>query len=442
MKTVIIGGVAAGMSAASKLKRLDKNNEIFVFEKGNVLSYGACGMPYYISGEITNAKKLIARTKKDFEDKGITVFTKHEVIKLNELDKQILVRDLISEKDILVNYDNLVIATGASPIKLQIPGKDLTNIFSLSEYEDALKIKEYINNGVKDIVIVGAGFIGVELVEAFNTLGLHITLIEYNDQILNLFDKDITDYLEDHLKENQINVRTKETVLEYKIENGVTYVLTDKGKYKADMIIESVGVRPNTKFTSNTSIKLAKNGAIIVDENMMTSVKDIYSGGDCSLIFNKALNQNTYIPMGHNANKQGRIIAQSIMNEENNFEGVLGTTVIKVINMEAAKTGLTEKDAIKIGASYRTVTAKGKNHAGYYPNATMTTVKVIYDPLNYKILGAEIVGYKDSAIRIDIFAVAIHAGLTTKQLGFIDLAYAPPFASVWDITQVAANIAK
>ena len=442
MKTVIIGGVAAGMSAASKLKRMDKKSEIIVFEKGDVLSYGACGMPYYISGEIDDAKKLIARTKSDFAEKGIEVFTKHEVLEIFEDDKTLKVKNVETKEVFKVSFDNLVIATGAKPMRLNVPGNDQNNIFTLSEYEDALKIKEFIKPGVKDIVIVGAGFIGIELVESFNTLGLNTTLIEHSNQILNLFDQDITNYLENHLLEKSINVKTSETVIEYQKEGNKVSVITNKDKYVADIIVECIGVKPNTDFLKNSKIKLSSNGAIIVDKNMMTNVSNIFAGGDCSLIYNKAVNENTYIPMGHNANKQGRIIAQSIMKQDNEFEGVLGTTVIKVIDMEAAKTGITEKEAIKRGINFKTVTAKGKNHAGYYPNATQTIVKVIYDPLTYKILGAEIVGYKDSAIRIDIFAVAIHAGLSTKQLGMIDLAYAPPFASVWDITQVAANIAK
>lgn len=443
MKVVVIGGVAAGMSAASKLKRLVKDIEIIVFEKGEVLSYGACGMPYYISDEIKKSKSLIARTKDQFEESGIKVNIFHEVIEVNDELNQVLVKDLVNNKTFTENYDYLIVGSGAHANRLNVEGNDLENIYSLSQFEDGLAIKEKaMDENIKNIVIVGGGFIGIELVEAFTHLNKNVTLIEYGKQILSLLDNDITIPLEHHLIHRKVNLRLSEEVVKFEGEKTVRKVLTNQGVYPADLVIVSTGISPNTSFLEKSNVILSKNKAVEVNRHMQTNIPNIYAGGDCSMIFNKILYQNMYIPMGHNANKQGRIIADNIAGINSKLKGVLGTTVIKVIDMEAAKTGLTEKDAIRNKIPYKTETITGRNHAGYYPNATKVSVKVIYDPEHLTILGAEMVGYKDTAIRINIFALAVHNKMTTKELGFVDLAYAPPFAGVWDVTQIAANKVK
>lgn len=443
MKVIAIGGVALSMSAVSKLKRLNKNIEIVVYEKGDILSYGACGMPYFISDEIKDSKELVARTKAQFHDLGITVHTKHEVVKVHGQAKEIEILNLETNEIVMDTYDKLIIGTGASAIVPPWKNVALDNIFTLSVYEDSIKIKEELDKGIiKSVTVIGAGFIGLEMVEAFLTRGLDVTLIQLDNQILSIFDSELTIPIEEHLRDKGVTILLEEKVVGFEGYSTVRKVVTDKGVYDTDLVLVSIGIKPNTTFLKGSNIALAKNGAVEVNRFMETSVLNIYSGGDCAMIYNLALNENSYLPLGSNANKQGRVIAENINGNRFKFNGVLGTIVIKIVDMEAAMTGVNEKLAIEKKIKYKTVTVTGKNHAGYYPNPQPVTIKVIYDPSTFMILGAELIGYKDTAIRVNVFAVAIQKGMTTKELGFLDLAYAPPFAGVWDVIQVAVNQAK
>ncbi len=442
MKVIAIGGVALSMSAVSKLRRLDKDIEIVVYEQGTVLSYGACGMPYYISDEIKDPEKLVARTKEQFKDMNIIVHTMHKVINVFDYKNEVEVFDLISNRTFLDKYDYLIIGSGASAIIPPWENVNLDNIYKLSTYEDSIDIKSKIDSGeIKKVTVVGGGFIGIEMVESFLTRGLEVTLIELDSQILSGFDKEMTLKLEEHLRSKGVKLKLDERVIKFYGENIVKKIITDKGEYETDLVLISVGIRPNTAFLDKSNVILQK-GAIVVNKKMETNISNIYAGGDCSMIYNLAVKENRYLPMGNNANKQGRIIAENINGGNFNFKGVLGTTVIKVIDMEAAKTGITEKEAIKLGIEHSTVTITGKNHAGYYPNAQPITAKVIFNPNTKIILGAELVGYNDTALRINVFAVAVQKEMTTEELGFLDLAYAPPFAGVWDVIAIAVNKVK
>jgi len=443
MKVIAVGGVALSMSAVSKLKRLNSNIEIVVYEKGEVLSYGACGMPYYISDEIKDSNKLIARTKEQFASLGITVHTLHEVIKVHDRVKEIEILNLETNEIIKDTYDKLIIGTGASAFVPPWKNVDLDNIFKLSVYEDSIMIKNKIDKGnIKKVTVIGAGFIGLEMVESFLTRGLDVTLIELGEQVLSIFDSELTIPVEDHLRSKGVHLLLGEKVTGFEGDKSVSKVITDKGEYPTDLVLISIGVKPNTKFLESSNIVLAKNGAVEVNRFMETNVLNVYSGGDCSMIYNLALKENSYLPMGSNANKQGRVIAENISGNRFKFNGVLGTMVIKIIDMELAMTGVNEKLAMAKNIKYKTVTVTGKNHAGYYPNPQPITIKVIYEPNTFKILGAELVGYKDTALRVNVFALAIQKEMTTKELGFLDLAYAPPFSGVWDVIQVAVNNAK
>jgi len=442
MKVIAIGGVALSMSAVSKLRRLDKDVEIVVYEKGTVLSYGACGMPYYISDEIKDPERLIARTKEQFLEKDILVHTNHMVIEVFDERNEISVLNFETNEIIKDTYDYLIVGSGASAIVPPWKNFALENIFKLSSYEDSLAIKEKIDSGeIKKVTVVGAGFIGIEMVEAFLTRGLEVTLIEYSDQILGVFDHDMTLKLEKHLVEKGVKLHLGEKVVSFSGDSAVRKVITDKAEYETDLVLISIGVRPNTSFLENSNVILSK-GAVVVNKRMQTNISNIYAGGDCSLIYNLAVKENRYLPMGNNANKQGRVIAENIAGGDFEFKGVLGTIVIKVIDMEAAKTGITEKEAKSLKLDYKTVVITGKNHAGYYPNPEPITVKIIYSPVTKVMIGAELVGYKDTALRVNVFAVAIQKEMTTSELGFLDLAYAPPFAGVWDVIAVAANQVK
>lgn len=304
-------------------------------------------------------------------------------------------------------------------------------------------IKKEIDKGhIRKVTVIGAGFIGLEMVEAFLTRGLEVTLIQLDEQILSIFDAELTIPIEEHLRSKGVKLLLGEKVVGFEGTGKVNKVLTDKGQYDTDLVLVSIGVKPNTKFLESSNIVLAKNGAVEVNQFMETSVLNVFSGGDCAMIYNIALKENSYLPMGNNANKQGRVIAENIGGKRFKFNGVLGTIVIKIIDMEAAMTGINEKLAIAKNIKYKTVTITGKNHAGYYPNPQPIIIKVIYNPDTFVIIGAELIGYKDTALRVNVFALAIQKEMTTKELGFLDLAYAPPFAGVWDVIHVAVNNAK
>ena len=443
MKVVAIGGVAASMSAVSKLKRLKPNTEIIVYEDGDVLSYGACGLPYYISDEIQEADALVARTKEEFASKGIEVRTFHRVEEVQDQNKRIRVKNLKTGEEFYDSYDKLIIGTGAKAIVPPWDGKDLENIFTLSNYEDGLAIKKALeDDSIQNVTIIGAGFIGVEMIEAFHTRKKNIRVIQLDPQILPLFDGEMMDDVEQYLTSLGIDLHLSESVVSFKGDKKVKQVITDQDTYDTDLVLISIGVKPNTRFLKSSSIDLSANEAVITNKQMETNVKDIYAAGDCSVIYHQLFEGNRYIPMGHNANKQGRIIAYHMAGESIDFKGVLGTTVIKILDKEAGKTGLSEKEAKLLNKKYDTITITGNNHAGYYPNPEKIKVKIVYEEPSHKILGAQLVGGKGAALRIDIFAVAIHTGLKVEDLIYLDLAYAPPFSGVWDVVQIAAQQVK
>jgi NADPH-dependent 2,4-dienoyl-CoA reductase/sulfur reductase-like enzyme len=444
MKTIIIGGVAAGMSAASKIRRGQYDSEVVVYEKGSTLSYGACGLPYFISNVIQDENKLIARTKEQFEDMGIDIFIRHEVIDVDDTKKNITIKNLQTNQIFTDSYDKLLIASGASPIVFPWEGRNLDGIYTLSSLDDGKFLKNKLQNqNIQNIVIIGAGFIGVELVETMLKLQKNVTLIELQNQILPVFDKEITKKLEEELKDHGATVKLGEKVLHFEGEKTIAKVVTDKNVYNADLVVVAVGVKPNTSFIQNTNIATLQNGAIIVNAEMQTNVQDIYAAGDCASINHLVHNSNQfYIPLGTNANKQGRVAGENILGNKKHFPGALGTTVIKVCSMEAGKTGISEKEAIRFNYDYKTTLVKSYNHASYYPNPLPMWIKLIYQKRTHRILGAEIVGYDQSAIRINMIAVAIHNNMTTEELGMVDFCYAPPFAGVWDAVHIAANSAK
>lgn len=444
MKVIIIGGVAAGMSAASKIRRTQYDSEVIVYEKGETLSYGACGLPYYIGDEIKDANKMIARTKKTFENMGITIHIKHEVINVDDTNKIVEVKNLKTGEIIKDNYDKLLVASGASPVIPNWKGINCENVFTLSTLEDGKRIKEAVNKpNIKNVGIIGAGFIGVELVEAMVGLNKNVTLIEFKNQIVPHFDKEMVIPLQDELISKGVILKLSEKVVEFEGNSNVNKIITDKNSYDVDMVIVCVGVRPNTYFLKNTNVMLEKNGAVIVDKEMKTNVQDIYAAGDCATVYHRVLDtMNSYIPLGTNANKQGKLVGSILCDKKVKFNGSLGTVMIKVCDMEGAKTGLSEREAIMNNFDYKTIIVKANNHASYYPNPKPIVIKLVYDEKTKKILGAQLVGYEGAALRVDIFALAIHMGMTTEELGMVDLGYAPPFAGVWDAVHIACNAVK
>lgn len=444
MRIVIIGGVAAGMSAAAKVKRISKDYDVVVYEKTDVVSWGACGLPYYVGDFFSDSENMIARTADKFRASGIEVNINHEVLSVDVNNKTLKIKDLKTNKEIEDSYDKLMIATGASSIIPPIENYNLQNIFTLKELDDGIKLKEEVKkDDVKDIVIIGAGFIGIEIIEAMKNIGKNVRVIQRGDRILAAsFDKEITDIMETEIINHGVNLHLNENVKSFEGKDKVKGVVTDKGVYKADLVVISTGVRPNTEFLKETGINMLKNGAIVIDEYGRTNVDDIYAAGDCASVYHIVRNENVYIPLATTANKIGRIVGENLAGLENKFEGTLGSAAVKVMDLEAGRTGISENEAIKMGLNYKTVSIKDKNQTSYYPGQSDINVKLIYDSDTKVILGGQIIGAKGAVLRIDVLAAVIFGKMTTDQLGFLDLCYAPPFARTWDVLNVAGNVAE
>ena len=443
MKIVIVGGVAAGMSAASKIRRTDPDAEIVVYEKGRFLSYGACGLPYFVSGVNDDYRKLIARTREQFEAAGIRTHLRHEVIRVAPERKQILIRDLERGRVFIDTYDKLMIAVGAAPVIPKVKGTDLAGVYVLKTMEDGLALKEAVSSpDVRDVVIVGGGYVGIETAEAMAQLGKRVRIVELADRILQSFDKDITDLAEEELRRHQVALNLGERLEEISGGPRVEEVRTDKGRYPADLVVLAVGVRPATGFLAGSGIQLAENGAILIDREMRTSVPDIYAAGDCAVVYSRVMEENTYIPLGTTANKMGRIAGVNMLGKHEKFIGTLGSAAIKVFGLEMARTGMSEADAKRLALDYGTVMVTANDHPAYYPDPTPIHFKLIYDKSSRVLLGVQGIGAKGVVLRIDLFAVAIHNRMTARELGMVDLCYAPPFAGVWDAVHIACNAVK
>lgn len=443
MRVVIIGGVAAGMSAAAKLKRMKPDYEVVVYEKTDIVSFGACGLPYYVGGFFNDSNMMIAREKSKFIESGIDLKTLMEVIDVDTNNKKLKIKDIQNGNVFEDNYDKLMIATGASSIMPSFD-KKFENVTTLKDMSDGIKLKELINKEEnKNIVIIGAGFIGIETIEAAKKLNKNIHLIDRNNRILSkVFDGEITALLEDELRNNNINLHLGENVQEYIGENKIEKIVTDKGEIDTDLVVVAIGVRPNTSFLKNTDIKMLPNGAIIVDEYGRTSVKDVYSAGDCATIKNILTNEDMYVPLATGANKLGRIVGENLGGINSSFPGSLASSCIKVLDMEAATTGITEEKAKSLNLNYKAKFVSGFNQTHYYPGREKISIKLIYDADTKVILGGQVVGYKDAVQRANVLATAITAKMTTDQLGMLDLCYAPPFATTWDILNITGNVSK
>lgn len=443
MKVVIIGAVAAGMSAAAKLKRIKPDYEVVVYEKTDIVSFGACGLPYYVGDFFHDPNMMIAREKSKFIESGIDLKTFKEVIDVDTLEKTLTIKDALSGEIFIDNYDKLMIATGASSIMPSLD-KSYNNLTTLKDMNDGIKLKELISKEEnKNIVIVGAGFIGIETIEAAKKLNKNIHLIGRSNRILSkVFDKEITDLLEEELRKNNIHLHLNETIQKYIGEENITKVITNKSEIDCDIVVMAIGVKPNTSFLENTNIKMLSNGAIIVDECGRTSVEDIYAAGDCATIKNLVTNEDMYVPLATGANKLGRIVGENLGGINSYYPGSLASSCIKVLDMEAAVTGLTEERAKALNLDFKTKCITNYNQTHYYPGREKLLIKLIYDAKTKVILGGQIAGYKDAVQRANVLATAITAKMTTEQLGMLDLCYAPPFATTWDALNVAGNVSK
>ncbi|GEQ18162.1 MULTISPECIES: CoA-disulfide reductase [Clostridium] len=444
MRVIIIGGIAAGTSAAAKFRRLHKDAEIVIYEKNNIVSFGACGLPYFVGDFFEDSNNMIARTPEAFVNSGIDVKTLHEVKRVDFENKKVIVQDLKGNEEFEDYYDKLMIATGASSIIPPIKNLDIENVHTLKSMEDGIRLKElFRDENNKNIAIIGAGFIGLEAVEAAKKYGKKVSVFQLGDRILqDVFDKEITDLLEEELRSHNVDLYLQESVTEIIGDKKVKKVKTSNREVEADVVIIATGVRPNTEFLKNSNLEMLPNGAIIVDNYGKTSIEDVYSAGDCATITQIITGEKAYVPLATGANKLGRIVGENLAGADIEFQGSLSSSCIKVMNMEAGRTGITESKAKALNLNYKTVFINDMNATNYYPGQSKIYIKLIYDSESKVILGGQVAGYKDAVQRVNVIAACIYGKLTTKELGMLDLCYAPPFARTWDALNVAGNVCK
>lgn len=453
MKVLIIGGVAAGPKAASKIIRMKPDADITIIEKGTFLSYAGCGLPYYVSGEVKEQKDLMetpagaVRDSAFFQNiKNVKVQNETEAVEIDRAGKRVRVKALASGQEQWISYDKLVLATGASPIVPPLAGIDKKNVFTLHGVRDAEGIKTTLAEGkAKDVVIIGGGLIGVETTEALAAHGCRVTVVEMLPQILNMLDWEIARLVEQHLEAKGVRVMTgtKALALHGGEDNQVTHVQTDKGDIPADMVILAIGVRPNVVLAKQAGLTIGdKTGAIHVDDHMCTSDPDIYAAGDCVECVDRLTGRPCFVPLGSTANKQGRVVAVNICGGDERFPGVLGSTVCKVFDFCVARTGLTEIAALSAGYELVTALAPGPDRAHYMPQSQPLLLKLVADNKSGKLLGVQATGSGDGAKRIDVAATAISAGMTLDDVANLDLSYAPPYAPAMDNLITAANVAR
>lgn len=435
-KVVVIGGVAGGMSFATRYRRLNQNDEITIFEKGPFVSFANCGLPYYISGEIDSKDKLlVAKDTMLMNRFNLIIKQNHEVISINKENKTINV--INDGKKLTFPYDKLVISTGANPIKPQINGLDKMNHFVLRNIPDLEKIMTYIEvNKPKKVSIVGAGFIGLEVAENLSKLGIEVSIIERANQILAPVDIEMSKFIETELVNHKINVYTSQEIQEV-TSNAIR--LNDF-ELETDFLILSIGVMPASKIAKEAGLKLGIKEGIVVNEQFETSYKDIYAVGDAIIVKNYITEEETLIPLASPANRQGRQLADILNGLNVSYQGTLGTSIVRVFDLSIASTGLNEKQLKN--KDYKVIHLLANDHAGYYPGATSINLKVIFDPNTEEILGAQAVGKKGVDKRIDIIATAIKAGMKVADLQELELTYAPPFGSAKDIVNLAGYVAQ
>jgi len=441
---LILGANAAGMSAAMRIIKLDKQASITVLEKTEVVSFGACGIPYFVGGEFTDVNQMTAKPMEDFVKLGIDIRLFHAATAIDPIKKSVTALDATTSLEHSFSYDKLMISVGAAPVLPPIKGLQTQGVHTMHSKQDALTLLELLPH-CQNVVIIGAGFIGLEAAEAFVARGKQVTIIEADQRAMaRTLDAEITPHLEDALQRHGVQLRCNESVLEVSSEQGrVHSVLTNQASYPAQLVLVAAGYKPNTGFLQGSGIQLSKQGAIVIDDQCQTNLNDIYSAGDCATVPHR-LNGDMYIPLATTANKMGRIAGEVMAGKESRFIGTLGSSGIRVFDVEAGRTGITETEAQHLGLAYSTVFIQDKNHTDYVADQTDMWVKLIYEKNTRKLLGGQICGsWLGGAVhRVDALAVAIYSGLTVDELGMMDFIYAPPFARTWEIMNVAGNVAK
>ena len=440
MKVVIVGGVAGGATAAARIRRLDEQAEVIVFERSGYISYANCGLPYYIGGVIEDPEDLTLQTPESFWKRfRIQMKVRHEVTAIHPDRKTVSVRNLETGENFEEAYDQLLLSPGAKPVWPELPGMGSERLFTLRTVEDTFRIKEFINqNRPKSAVMVGGGFIGLEMAENLRQLGMEVTIVQRSRQLMNPFDPDMAAFIHNEVRKHGVKLMLGHSLEGFREKNsGLEVLLRDGVSVSADMVILAIGVTPESMLAKEAGLALGIKGSILVNDRMQTSAPDIYAVGDAVQVKHFVTGADSLIPLAGPANKQGRIAADNICGGDSRYLGSQGSSVIKVFDMTAATTGINEGSAKKAGLHVDKVILSPMSHAGYYPGGKMMTMKIIFEKETYRLLGAQIIGYEGVDKRIDVLATAIHAGLKGNQLKDLDLAYAPPYSSAKDPVNMA-----
>ncbi|MGV9234206.1 FAD-dependent oxidoreductase [Streptomyces nigra] len=447
-RLVVIGGDAAGMSAASQARRSRDAGEleIVAFERGHFTSYSACGIPYWVGGDVAGPERLIARTAEEHRARDIDLRLRTEVTEIDVAGRRVRARDLDSGDESWTSYDKLVIATGARPIRPDMPGVDAPGVHGVQTLDDGQALLDTLaRTGGRRAVVVGAGYIGVEMAEALINRGYEVTVVNRGSEPMSTLDPDMGRLVHEAMEGLGITMVDDAEVT--KILTGddghVRAVATEDAEYPADVVVLGIGVRPETTLARAAGLPLGEHGGLLTDRAMrVRGHTDVYAGGDCVEVLDLVSGQERHVPLGTHANKHGQVIGTNVGGGYATFPGVVGTAVSKVCDLEIARTGLREKDARRAGLRYVTATIESTSRAGYYPGASPMTVKMLAELRTGRLLGVQIVGREGAGKRVDIAAVALTAGMTVEQMTSLDLGYAPPFSPVWDPVLVAARKAS
>jgi NADPH-dependent 2,4-dienoyl-CoA reductase/sulfur reductase-like enzyme len=441
-RLVVIGGDAGGMSAAAQARRMRAADdlEIVVFERGSFTSYAACGLPYLIGGEVAEVDDLVARTPEAFRASGIDARTRHEVVAVDTDRRTVEVVDLDAGTSAAEPYDELLIATGAVPVRPPLPGIDAAGVFDLRTIPDAIALEAALD-GARRAVVVGAGYIGVEVAEAFRLRGLEVTVMELADQPMVTLDADMAAGVTEALDRLGVDLRLGQGVQAFEVDGGgaVTGVLTPDATLPAEVVVVALGARPNVALAEAAGVPIGPSGGIVVDPRMRTRVPHVWAAGDCVESTHRVTGRPVNIALGTHANKQGRAAGTNLGGGQATFGGVLGTAITRVGDVEVARTGLNEREAAAAGFGFVAATNTAGTRAHYYPGSSSATVKLVAERGTGRLLGGQIVGGEGAGKRIDVIATALWNEMTVADLGGVDLAYAPPFSPVWDPVLLAAG---
>lgn len=444
MKVVIVGGVAGGATAAARLRRLDEQAEIVVFERSGFVSYANCGLPYYIGGVIRDQKELTLQSPQSFWRRfRVKVRTRHEVRAINRDKKTVTVCALDSGEILEESYDKLILSPGAVPVKPPLPGIDSPKVLTLRTVEDTLRIREQaVREDLKDWTVIGGGFIGLETAENLKELGLNVRLIQQDPHVLAPIDEDMASFLQIHLRSKGVELQLSRNVIGFEDTPTGLIVKTDGGDFPTDRVLLAVGVRPDSSLAAQAGLKLDVRGSIWVDDRMRTSDPDIYAVGDAVSIPHSVTHARSVIALAGPANKQGHVAADQIAGLDSRYKGSPASSVLKVFDLTAAFTGLNERAAQEAGISFDKVILAPASHATYYPGGRVMTLKLLFERETLRILGAQIVGFEGVDKRLDVIATAMQAGLKATDLADLDLAYAPPYSSAKDPVNMAGFLVR